>query len=187
MSIPQIITLLEFCLKYTYFLFQGKYFEWIHDVAMGSPISPLIANLFMEEFKIKAISSSPIPYLWLRYVDDNFVIQQAEHCHHFLQHINSQEPPISFTAEDPKEDGSLPFLDTLVSQQHPSNHSLSQTCPCRPIPTLGQQPLPCSQTQHVQHLNTKGQGNVHKLTCFSIGGIPHQTGTTQMQFPPMDP
>ena len=52
MSIPQIVTLLEFCLKNTYFLFQGKYYEQVHGAAMGSPISPIKANLFMEEFKI---------------------------------------------------------------------------------------------------------------------------------------
>ena len=50
MSIPQIVTLLELCLKNTYFLFQGKYYEQVHGAAMGSPISPLIANLLTEEF-----------------------------------------------------------------------------------------------------------------------------------------
>ena len=57
MSIPQIITLLDFCLRNTYFLFQGKYYEQVHGAAMGSPISPLIANLFMEEFEAKALQS----------------------------------------------------------------------------------------------------------------------------------
>ena len=57
-STPQIITQLEFCLKTTY-LFQGKYFEQVHSAAMGSPFSPSIANLFMEEFEPKAISSAP--------------------------------------------------------------------------------------------------------------------------------
>ena len=47
MFIPQIITLLEFCLKNT--SFQGKYFQQVHGVTMGSTISPLIANLFVEE------------------------------------------------------------------------------------------------------------------------------------------
>ena len=36
MSIPQIVTLLEFCLKNTYFLFQGKYYEQVHGAAMGA-------------------------------------------------------------------------------------------------------------------------------------------------------
>ena len=61
MSIPQIVTLLEFCLKNTYFLFQDKYYEQVNGVAMGSPISPLIANLFMEEFEVKALQSAPHP------------------------------------------------------------------------------------------------------------------------------
>ena len=60
MSIPQIITLPEFCLKNTYFLFQGKYFEQIHGAAMGSPKSPFSTNLFMEGFEVKTISSAPI-------------------------------------------------------------------------------------------------------------------------------
>ena len=57
MSIPQIVTLLEFCLKNMYFLLHGKYFEQVHGAAMGSPISPLIANLFMEEFEVKSLST----------------------------------------------------------------------------------------------------------------------------------
>ena len=61
MSIPQIITLLELCHKNTYFLFQDSYYKQVHGAAMGSPISPLGANLFMEEFKIKALSSAPHP------------------------------------------------------------------------------------------------------------------------------
>ena len=59
MSIAQIITLLEFCLRNSYSLFQGKNFEQVHGVTMGSPISPFIASLLMEEFKIKARSSAP--------------------------------------------------------------------------------------------------------------------------------
>ena len=55
-SIPDIITLLEFCLKNIYFLFQGKYYKQVHGAAIGSPISPLIANLFMEEFEVKALA-----------------------------------------------------------------------------------------------------------------------------------
>ena len=61
MSIPEIISLLEFCLTHTYFLFQGKYYEQVQGAAMGSPINPLIANIFMEEFEVKALQSFPHP------------------------------------------------------------------------------------------------------------------------------
>ena len=74
-----IITLLEFFLKNTYFLFQGKYYKQVHGVAISSPISPVTANLFMEEFEAKALITAPHPYLWLRFVDDIYVIQNAEH------------------------------------------------------------------------------------------------------------
>ena len=100
MSIQQITTLLKFCLTNTYFLFQGKYYEQVLGVVMGSPISPLIANQFMEEFEVKALSTcSHPPSLWLRLVGDTFVITRAEHSQALLQHINSQDPHIQFTVE----------------------------------------------------------------------------------------
>ena len=125
MSIPQITSLLEFCLTHTYFLFQGKYYEQVQGAAMGSPISPLIANIFMEEFEVKALQSCPNPLsLWLRFVDDTFVIGGAEHSQDLLYHINNQDPHIQFTVE-PTVQGSLPFLDTLVTIQPDSSLSTS--------------------------------------------------------------
>ena len=82
---------------------------------MGSLNSLLIANLFMEEFEVKALSTCPHPpSLWLRFVDDTFVINRAEHSQELLQHINNQHPHIQFTVELTQQ-GSLPFLDTLVT------------------------------------------------------------------------
>ena len=133
MSIAQITSLLEFCLTHTYFLFQGKYYEQVQGAAMGSPISPLIANIFMEEFEVKALQSFPNPpSLWLRFVDDTFVINKAEHSLDLLQHINSQDPHIQFTVE-PTQQGSLPFLDTLVTIQ-PDN-TFSTSVYRKPTPT----------------------------------------------------
>ena len=47
-GIDDIIHLLEFCLKSTYFSFQGQFFEQFEGAAMGSPVSPIVANLYME-------------------------------------------------------------------------------------------------------------------------------------------
>ena len=69
----------------------------------------------MEEFEVKTLSTCPHPpSLWLRFVDDTFVITKAEHSQEILQHINSQDPHIQFTVELTQQ-GSLPFLDTLVT------------------------------------------------------------------------
>ena len=123
MSDQQIVTLLEFCLKNTYFLFQGMFYEQVHGAAIGSPICPLIAKLFMEEFEVKALSSCPHPpTLWVRFVNDIFVITKAEHRKPLLQHINNQDPHIQFTVEEPLQQGTLPFLDTLVTIE--SNNTL---------------------------------------------------------------
>ena len=125
MFIQQITTLPEFYLMNTYFLFRGKYFEQVHGAAMGSSIRPLIANLFMEEFEVKALSICPHPpSLWLRFVDDTFVITKTEHSQALLQHINSQDPHIQFTVE-PTQQGSLPFLDTLPTIE--PNNTFSTT------------------------------------------------------------
>ena len=42
---------------------------------MGSPLSPDLAELFMEEFELDTIENADLrPNLWLRYVDDTFVV-----------------------------------------------------------------------------------------------------------------
>ena len=61
MTIHQIINLLEFCLRNIYFVFQGRYYEQLEGSAIDSPISPIVANLYMEEFEAKTLSTAPHP------------------------------------------------------------------------------------------------------------------------------
>ena len=118
MSVSQITSLLEYCLRSTYFVFQGEYYEQLEGAAMGSPLSPIIANIYMEEFETRALSTSPNPpTLWKRFVDDTFVVIQTAHKEEFFHHINSIEESIQVTPEDIQADGSLPFLDVLVTPQ----------------------------------------------------------------------
>ena len=119
MEVGDIILLLEFCLKNTYFSFQCQFYEQVEGAAMGSPVSPIVANLYMEYLVQKALSTAPTPTpkFWSRYVDDTFVIHKEVNKQGFLQHINSVDPAIRFTVEDNKEDGSIPFLDTIVKPE----------------------------------------------------------------------
>ena len=69
---------------------------------MGSPLSPILANLYMEYFEEIALKSTEmVPSLWLRYVDDTFVIwpHGEDTLPDFLKHLNSIRSPIQFTME----------------------------------------------------------------------------------------
>ena len=126
MSTNNILELLEFCLYNTYFLFQGQFNEQAKGVAMGSPVSPVVTNLYMQDFKHRTLTSAVnSPRLWKRYVDDTFFILQQSQKEKFLQHINSVDPSINFTTEEPRQDGSVPFLDTLVTPQEDGTQTTS--------------------------------------------------------------
>ena len=56
------------------------------------------------------------PY-WKRFVDDTFTIIKKNNKDSFLQHLNSINPKIQFTCEETTEDGSMPFLDILVTPE----------------------------------------------------------------------
>ena len=57
------------------------------------------------------------PRLWVRYVDDTFIIQQEEHKQISLEHINKVDPAIKFTLESNQQGGAIPFLDTIVKPE----------------------------------------------------------------------
>ena len=69
---------------------------------MGNPLSPMIANLYMEHFEEEALSTASVkPHTWLKYVDDTFVIlnEEEEALENFHQHLNNQRPSIKYMRE----------------------------------------------------------------------------------------
>ena len=102
--------------------------------AMGSPVCPIVAKLYMEHLEGEVLrSASHPPRFWYRFVDVTFVIQQQAHKQLFLDHINGIDPSIKFTVKGNQDSGAIPFLDTLVKAE--ADNSLSIKVYHKPVHT----------------------------------------------------
>ncbi|CAK1598337.1 unnamed protein product [Parnassius mnemosyne] len=106
--------LLKHCLTSGYLLWKEEFYMQVDGVAMGSPVSPVVADIFMEDFEEKALLTAPVnPRFYKRYVDDTFTILPSDKVTAFLNHLNSINPKIQFTMEL-EANNTLAFLDVLV-------------------------------------------------------------------------
>ena len=72
----QLYKMLSFTLNQYHFLFDGKVYNQVDGVAMGSPLGPVMANIFMCDLERKALEqyNGTLPSLYRRYVDDTFLV-----------------------------------------------------------------------------------------------------------------
>ena len=134
----QFRKLLSFAVKENHFAFNGQIFDQIDGVAMGSPLGPSLANIFMSHLEQRYLTNCPSefkPVLYRRYVDDTYCLfRDRSHITMFLEYINCQHPNINFTTEIESEN-SLAFLDVLVTHEgtnfstslYRKKHSLAST------------------------------------------------------------
>ena len=112
-----------FATAQTHFSFLGNFYDQIDGVAMGSPLAPVLANLFMGHHEKRCLENynSGIEF-YLRYVDDTFTLFNTEQdALSFYNYINIQHPNIKFTMER-EGNHKLPFLDVLLDNN--SNHGI---------------------------------------------------------------
>ena len=106
--------LLLICTKEVHFLFNGQTYQQIDGVAMGSPLGPVIANIFMSELEQAVIPTlAEDVSLWRRYVDDTFTFIREGSIQKVLDALNGFHPSIQFTHEE-GQDGQIAFLDVKV-------------------------------------------------------------------------
>ena len=128
----KFIKLLEFTLTNCIFCFNKKFYKQLQGAAMGSPVSPVIANIYMEHIESLAIPTLPTSIKWwFRYVDDDNSATREDQVNKLKEHLNSIDPHIKFTIELPGTDG-LPFLDTLTK---PTPNSIESTVYRKPTHT----------------------------------------------------
>ena len=91
--------LFEFATSATYYLFQGTFYDQTDGVAMGSPLGPVMVNLFMgyyETLRLNTFRECEI-ILYRRYVDNIICLFNCES--KFFEFLNAQHPNVKFTFE----------------------------------------------------------------------------------------
>ncbi|XP_058832904.1 uncharacterized protein LOC131690856 [Topomyia yanbarensis] len=104
----------EFCIDCSYFAFQGGYYKQKFGTAIGNPLSPIIADMVLEDLLNEALTvvNIPIPYL-KKYVDDLFLSLPRDKIEAIKTTFNSLNHHIQFTTEV-EENKRLPFLDMVL-------------------------------------------------------------------------
>ncbi len=114
-----IMALLNLLLSECYFVWQDGLYKQVSGLPMGGRLSPILANLFMEDLEHRVLCSATIlPKIYFRYVDDIFIVWDCTVglVQEFLALLNVQHKDIELTIEE-EVDGELAFLD--VSLKHP--------------------------------------------------------------------
>ena len=92
--------LLYLCTKNVHFSFSSEIYMQNDGVAMGFPLGPVLANIFMVELERTIIPSfSDKIKLWKRYVDDTSTFVKTDEIKDVLSSLNSCYSNILFTME----------------------------------------------------------------------------------------
>ena len=95
--------LLLLCTKKVHFTFNGKIYMQVHSVAVGSPLGPVLGDIFMIELE-KAILpeiTECIKY-WKRYIDDTISFAKLGTISYIITQLNSFDNNIQFNFEEEK-------------------------------------------------------------------------------------
>ncbi len=109
-----IVKLAEIILQNNVFEFNGVFYKQIQGTAMGTKMAPSYAILYMDYLERKILERDPKPYIWLRFIDDIFMVwlHGDEELDAFLTYLNSFHETIKFTHES--SDSTVNFLDVTV-------------------------------------------------------------------------
>ena len=115
-----------FATSQTHFIFNRKFYNEIDGVAIGSPLAPVLANIFMGFHESKCLNEYNLnkPKLYLRYVDDILAaFDNEQDSLNFLIFLNNRYPNIKFTIEK-QNNHSITFFDVFISGINNQNLTL---------------------------------------------------------------
>ena len=116
--------LLSFATSNVHFMFNNNWYKQVDGVAMGSPLAPTMASVFLSSLESKySLFTHEKPLVYKRYVDDVFLIfKHRDHVQNFLNFVNSLHGNIKFTCEEEKT-SSIPFLDLLIKRYNNESYN----------------------------------------------------------------
>jgi hypothetical protein len=113
-SLTQFLYAIELILSSTSFVFNGQVYEQIFGSPMGSPLSPILADIVMDDLEVHCLESLNFKIsTFLRYVDDIFAIIPRSKINEVLNAFNNYHPRLKFTFEI-ENNNVINFLDTTV-------------------------------------------------------------------------
>jgi len=110
----EFIGAIELILSSTYFTFNKKIYRQTFGTPMGSPLSPIIANIVLQDLEKKTLERIDYNILfYFRYVDDILLSAPSEHISEILDTFNSFHKRLQFTVEY-EVNRKLSFLDLML-------------------------------------------------------------------------
>ncbi|CAH8613781.1 unnamed protein product [Schistosoma rodhaini] len=106
------------CTMNVQFRFDNEYYRQLDGVAMGSPLGPILADIFLAKLENGPLKDT-ISHLtsYCRYIDDTFIVLEKEHeKENILNIFNNIHPSITFTLEE-EQNGSISFLDVQLTRR----------------------------------------------------------------------
>lgn len=102
--LPLLQSVIQHILKNNVFQFDDKIYRQTFGTAMGTPMAPSIANIFMAWLEDRILKESAWEIkenTWKRFIDDIVMLwfHGEENLLHFLKWINTLHPTIQFTAQ----------------------------------------------------------------------------------------
>jgi hypothetical protein len=168
-----IVRYFHHVLTYSFFRFNGQIYEQVNGVVMCSPLSPVIVELFIEDFAEEALNGADYRHLcWFQYVDDTSVVwpHGSEKLYELLNHLNSTKRNIQFSVVT-ESNGHLPFLAIDIRRRlggslghtvyrkpshthpHTHTHTHTQTSIWMPNRTTIRDTNLCDQQNFLRELN----------------------------------